>query len=136
MFDKIKNLALSEKVIVLLSITLLILIGYKSYYQEKPTAMTANKGEVVPVVLTDTGYEPAELNVKVGTEIVFSTERGKPHWPASNLHPTHEQYPEFDPKKPLEPNEEWSFVVDQAGRWDFHDHIRSYYVGTIYVTEE
>jgi plastocyanin len=90
-------------------------------------------GEVV-VVLTSQGYEPSDLTIPVGTKVTFTAMTGKPHWPASNLHPTHEQYPEFDPQRPLEPEESWSFVFDKPGRWDFHDHIRSYFAGTIYVT--
>jgi len=88
----------------------------------------------VVVVLTPQGYEPSDFTVPVGTKVTFTSVTGKPHWPASNLHPTHEQYSEFDPKRPIEPEESWSFVFDKSGRWDFHDHIRSYYAGTIYVT--
>lgn len=90
----------------------------------------------VEVTLTDQGYVPSLFTIAEGTEVVFSTERTSPHWPASNLHPTHEQYPEFDPGKPVAAGETWSFVFTELGAWHFHDHIRSYYTGTIHVVAE
>lgn len=90
----------------------------------------------VHVVLSDNGYEPQEFIITKGTEVVFTTSRDKPHWPASNIHPTHEQYPAFDPERPVPAGESWSFVFEEPGLWHFHDHIRSYYTGTIHVVEE
>lgn len=87
------------------------------------------------IVLTPRGYEPSEVVIKKGSTITFSTTLEKAHWPASNLHPQHTIFPEFDPKRPLASDEEWSFTFDTVGVWNFHDHIRSYYVGTITVIE-
>lgn len=95
----------------------------------------ADTADVV-VILTPDGYEPAEFTIPVNTTVTFKSTTGKPHWPASNLHPTHDIYSEFDPKRPLEPDEAWSFTFDQVGRWNFHDHIRAYYTGTVYVSED
>jgi len=89
----------------------------------------------VSVVLTDAGYEPRHFKIKGGTKVIFSTTRAGQHWPASNLHPSHDIYSEFDPERPLESNEEWSFVFEKEGVWGFHDHVRSYYTGIIYVVE-
>jgi len=87
------------------------------------------------IILTERGYEPREVTIVRGGTVTFSTELEKPHWPASNLHPTHEIYSEFDPKRPLESNEEWSFSFTKVGAHNFHDHIRAYFTGTIYVVE-
>lgn len=87
----------------------------------------------VPIVLTDVGFEPRYVRVSVGTEIVFTTSRSNQFWPASNEHPTHSLYSEFDSKRPLAPNESWSFVIERVGEWSYHDHVRSYYTGRIYV---
>jgi plastocyanin len=89
----------------------------------------------VGIVLTEEGFEPREIHITKGTKVTFTTTRQNQFWPASNLHPSHEIYPEFDPKYPLEPTESWSFVFDKPGVWRFHDHIRSYFTGTIYVDE-
>jgi plastocyanin len=87
------------------------------------------------VTLTPDGYEPAEFTITKGTTVTFVTELDKPHWPASNLHPTHEIYAAFDPLRPVPSDEAWSFTFDQVGTWNFHDHIRAYYTGTVYVED-
>lgn len=99
--------------------------------ENKPAASTGI--EKAEVVLTERGFQPSEITVKQGTEVTFSTNANRPFWPASNLHPSHEIYSAFDPKRPIAANETWSFVFDQVGDWNMHDHIRSYFTGTIHV---
>jgi len=83
---------------------------------------------------TDDGYEPAEITVSVGTRVVWLNETDTFIWPASNIHPTHRIYLEFDPKKPFAPGEAWAFIFDKEGQWEFHDHLRSYNQGMVKVT--
>jgi plastocyanin len=89
----------------------------------------------VTIVRTATGYEPNEVTIKKGDIILWTNESGEFHWPASDLHPTHGIYPEFDPLVPIAPGDEWKFKFDEVGVWKFHDHIRANEVGTITVTE-
>lgn len=89
----------------------------------------------VSVVLTDQGFEPAYLRINRGTTVTFSTTRGRPFWPASNAHPSHDIFPEFDPKVPIDPDKTWSFTFDRVGDWGMHDHVRSYFTGIVYVVE-
>lgn len=95
--------------------------------QETPTELT--------IVLTDSGFEPREVTIRQGGTITFINETDKPHWPASNLHPTHELYAEFDPLRPLAADEEWSFTFERIGTHNYHDHIRAYFVGKIHVVK-
>lgn len=95
--------------------------------------LDARDRDEVHIVLTDDGFKPREVRVKKDAVIIFSTTRNGPFWPASNSHPVHELYPEFDPDRPIEPNETWSFTADKPGTWGFHDHIRAYYRGILYV---
>lgn len=90
-------------------------------------------GKVVRIVLTESGYDPSNIEIERGTTVEFSTTAGRPHWPASNLHPSHTEYSEFDPLKPIESDQSWSFTFDQVGEWGFHDHLRSYFSGKIEV---
>jgi plastocyanin len=85
------------------------------------------------IELRDDGFHPRDARVDKGTTVTFSTVRSTQFWPASNNHPGHELYPAFDPNRPLEPQETWSFVAEQPGVWGYHDHIRSYYRGILYV---
>ena len=87
-----------------------------------------------PIIsLLPSGFSPPELTIKKGQTVTFITKRNKPFWPASNVHPLHSLYPEFDPKKPIEANQSWSFTFDKAGKWKYHDHTAPYFRGVIIV---
>lgn len=87
----------------------------------------------VAIVLTEEGFVPEFVQISPGTAVIFTTTRAHPFWPASNEHPSHTLFPAFDPKRPLASHESWSFTFDEVGERRFHDHIRSYYTGTMYV---
>ena len=87
------------------------------------------------VVLTDTGFVPSIVSVPVGGTVTFSTNRDIPFWPASNTHPSHTIYPEFDPKHSIVAGDTWSFIFTREGDWQFHDHLRSYFTGTVHVVQ-
>ncbi|MDP3794447.1 MAG: hypothetical protein Q8R13_00765 [bacterium] len=91
---------------------------------------------IYDVELTETGFVPQTIAIAKGDTVVFTTARQKPFWPASDLHPTHGIYPEFDPKEPIEPGESWSFRFNKVGEWRYHDHLNSQYRGVITVREE
>ncbi|MEX2008010.1 MAG: hypothetical protein WD850_00725 [Candidatus Spechtbacterales bacterium] len=76
---------------------------------------------------------PRELTIQLGDTVTFVNKSNRPIWPASNIHPDHSIYPEFDPKRPLEPGEEWSFTFTKEGRWRFHDHLNSLHEGVVTV---
>src|ERR687898_1527429 len=59
------------------------------------------------VHVTDEGFEPRSVEVEAGRTVVFENVNDEAHWPASDDHPTHEEYPEFDPKEPIQPGMEW-----------------------------
>jgi plastocyanin len=83
--------------------------------------------------ITENGFEPNSIAVLVGQTIVFINETGKDSGPASDFHPSHLIYQDFDSKKPLVEGESWSFGFDKEGVWSFHDHLRPSKRGTVYV---
>lgn len=87
------------------------------------------------VLMKADSFEPETLNIKKGTSISFKNEDLKSKWPASNLHPTHEIYPAFDPQKPIESGQSWQFRFDKAGTWKYHDHLMPYIRGVIKVVD-
>lgn len=87
----------------------------------------------VSVVLTDKGFVPRDIIVDIGTKVTFTTTRQNQFWPASDPHPTHSTFPVFDPRVPIESGASWSFTFEKPGVWAYHDHIRSYFDGVIYV---
>ena len=85
--------------------------------------------------LTENTFSPQQITIQKGDTVIFTTSRGIPFWPASDPHPTHDNYPGFDPKRPIPANEGWPFQFDRVGTWGFHDHLDPYYRGTVQVTD-
>ena len=87
------------------------------------------------VIMKEGVFEPETLTIQKCTQVIFKNQDKNAHWPASNLHPTHGIYPEFDPKQPIEAGKEWSFVFDKVGKWKYHDHLSPSTRGVIEVKE-
>ncbi len=85
------------------------------------------------VVLGENGFEPQNITIKKGDVIEFSTSGDKHFWPASDIHPTHGIYPEFDPQDAIQPGKTWSYKFEKTGTWRFHDHLAPYHTGRITV---
>ena len=93
-------------------------------------------GEVAhyEVTYADGQFEPARLEVKLGDHVMFINLSDDYVWPASNIHPTHEIYPGFDPEMGLGPGQSWTMVFDQPGDWRYHNHLQPDEGGTVLVT--
>ena len=79
------------------------------------------------------GFDPAVLAIEKGDTVNFLAGDGVSFWPATDLHPLHNVYPEFDSEKPIE---KWGFTFNRAGVWEYHDHLRPYLRGEIIVAGE
>jgi len=95
-----------------------------------------SSGNVIEIVRTNDGYVPNEVTITAGDTILWLNESQDYHWPASNIHPTHAVYPEFDPRTPIAPGDTWSFTFTKTGEWAFHDHLRANVVGKVIVKDE
>jgi plastocyanin len=92
--------------------------------------------EVQVIEMTPDGFSPSEITIDVNSSVIFINKDKESRWPASNVHPTHDIYPEFDPKKPILPGESWAFKPKKAGEWKFHDHLLPHMRGVITVINE
>lgn len=91
------------------------------------------------VELRDDGFYPYELTVHEGETVTFHTTRKKAFWPASDPHPAHTNYPDFDSGKPIPRGTKWSFTFRSIGEWEYHNHLGSNYSpdnGIIRVVEK
>lgn len=100
---------------------------------DTPTAKLPEGEVVAEVIMNKDGYEPSTIALKAGQAIRFVNSSDGKRWPASNIHPTHDIYPEFDPRKELQPGENWSFTFRQKGSWRMHDHLFPYMKGVVTV---
>jgi len=86
---------------------------------DAPTA----SGETVLISMDETGFAPSSVTINVGDTVTFVNDGQAKHWPASDLHPTHEILPDFDSNRGLETGEDYSHTFTKAGTWNCHDHL-------------
>lgn len=101
---------------------------------ELPTALAHSTSTTV--VMTAEGFSPRQVTLDVSSTIIFLNEDTVAHWPASNGHPRHDIYPEFDPTQEIAPGDFWAFKPSKPGTWHYHDHLNPHRQGTIIVTSE
>lgn len=89
----------------------------------------------VTISVDETGFHPSTVTIAAGTTVTFVNNGQANHWPASDVHPTHEILPGFDSKKGLATGETYSYTFTQVGTWPMHDHLVASNTGTITVTQ-
>lgn len=114
MFRSIIHFALHQWAALL--ITVFALVGV-------PMLAQAQSGTTYTVKISEDGFSPSRLAILVGDSIEFLNAGELDHWPASNIHPTHELYPDLDARRPILPGGSWTFTFLQEGSWGFHDHL-------------
>ncbi len=98
-------------------------------------------GDNAQITIKNGKFVPAEIRVKLGTTVTWTNEDTVPRWPASAVHPSHAAYPEsggcigstFDACKKLLLGEKYSFIFNQKGTWEYHDHLAASIKGKIIV---
>ena len=102
------------------------------------------------VSIKDNGFFPQHVNIPIGTSVTWMNEGEKKHWPASDLHPTHTNYPGsgimkcgteeakkiFDSCNGLKKGETYTFKFNKAGVWTAHDHLYPGVTMTVEVAEK
>jgi len=92
-----------------------------------------SEASVVTITYTDSGFEPANQTVAVGTTVRFVNNSSRSMWVASDDHPTHTDLPEFDDGRGVGPGETYEFTFEEVGDWGYHDHLNSRAEGVITV---
>ncbi len=92
--------------------------------------------ETQVIEMTADGFVPQEVTIDVNASVIFVNKDTKYRWPASNTHPTHELYPEFDPKRAIAPGQSWAFKPKRVGTWRYHDHLSPHQRGMLIVNDE
>ena len=96
------------------------------------SAKPVHAGDIT-IRITSAGFFPKEATVDFGTTVTFINDDRVSHWPASDPHPIHDDYAEFDSKRAVLPGKLWSFRFTKSGTFRFHDHVNSSVRGTIIV---
>lgn len=88
---------------------------------------------MVTVRYTNTGFQPVNLTVPIGTMVEFVNQSKTTMWVASNVHPEHEILPTFDQFKEVPKGQSYMYTFDKKGSWAYHDHINPSFEGVITV---
>lgn len=107
----------------------------KGIYKEVAGGKSTLYSGVATVRITKDGFSPEEIRITKGTTVIFENKDEYWHWVASDIHPSHSIYPEFDPGGAIGPGKSWEFIFDRLGEWGYHDHLSPYIVGKIIVIE-
>ncbi len=114
----------------------LIIVSFLIFSGCTPAAAPVDSSDTTGAVIIHmpaTGFDPAKLTIKQGTKVCYVNDDPEARWPASNIHPTHEIYSDFDSKTPVRSGDTWCFTFTKSGIWQFHDHLYSEFVGTVTV---
>lgn len=126
------------KILTAVLLVIAVTVGARYFFLKKESGEASIVPIDVPentIYITDDGFVPTTLKIKVGTEVIFVNKTAEWRWPASDLHPVHNLYPEFDTKEAIGPGTEWRFEFERPGTWGMHDHLAPYVVGKIIVEE-
>lgn len=114
-----------RRIILLLLLALVVLFLAFAFLFGKDSANT--------IYVYEDRFEPKELTIEVGETVQFVSKTPRPMWPASDAHPTHKIYADFDPKEPIPAGETWQFTFTVPGVWHYHDHLNPTLGGIVTV---
>lgn len=98
-----------------------------------PAASADSSTQDVTIRYSSNGFSPSEVTVPVGTTVMFVNDGNSAMWPASDPHPVHTAYGEFDSNRSLRKGETYSFTFTKKGNWGFHNHMMSSHTGMVTV---
>lgn len=84
------------------------------------------------IVLTDTGFSPDTITVKVNQRVTWKNESKEVASLNSDDHPTHSKFPELNQGR-FEPDTYVEAYFTKPGRYTYHDHFNPQFKGTIIV---
>lgn len=87
------------------------------------------------VLYTANGFVPDLLDVPVGSRVAFKNSADVSLWVASDPHPAHTDYPEFDAKREYAPGETYIFQFTRTGTFSYHNHERPSDRGIVHVVD-
>lgn len=117
----------------------------KNYAESTPSSNSSGNKDMVEkakpdmeVTYGESGFIPSEIKVRRGQTVLFVNNRqARPMYVASNPHPIHTDYKEFEAGVVLGRfpgiGENFSFTFDKPGTWNYHDHADSSKTGTVIV---
>ncbi len=120
--------------IIFVAALLLLSIGYLEFISRRHVLVRVDSNRFIPTSIT----------IQPGQAVTWINDGSKPVWPASNSHPTHQQYAsdkkgcigsELDACRAMNTAEQFSFRFIKRGVWGIHDHLAPGNIMTVKVSE-
>jgi len=128
-----------KKIVFMVPVIALMAAGCNTSSSPAPAAQSSQvpapaQNQQKVVTYNGSVFSPSTLTIKKGDSVTFkNTSTGKMSV-ASDPHPTHTNYPEFDQyKSPERGKSSYTFVFQKTGNWGYHNHLNPDAVGTIVV---
>lgn len=133
----------SRKVPGLIIVLLLLVIGVGAFTlssgSNNPSSSTASLLATKPgqVSVTDAGFVPATITVKVGQAITWTNTDNSAHTVASDPYPSDNTLAGLNSAQSLTAaNDHYTFVFHKAGTYTYHDDLNPYTIeGTVIVKQ-
>lgn len=94
---------------------------------------TTTSPKTYGISYTNSCYSSSNVTIKKGDTVKFTNSSSRDMWPASDNHPSHTIYSEFDANSSIDPGGTYSFTFNKTGSWGYHDHLKPSCSGTITV---
>lgn len=95
-----------------------------------PDSVKVASPAIVSVQYSNGAFSPKTVEIKVGDKVTFVNQTGDRMWVASDPHPSHTIFPDFDQ---LTSGSSYSFVFTKKGTWNYHNHLSAGAKGAIIV---
>lgn len=134
-FSRRNNKVTKLKLLVVGSLVIIISFFMLALCKDLPFVRKYLPSKTYVITLTQNKFVPNYLTIERYDYVRFVNQESRSFWPASNLHPSHKLYSEFDPKGPISAGKTWTFRFDKAGIHEFHDHLAPDITGVIVVLD-
>lgn len=101
--------------------------------QSQATQASTTASKNISVKLTDNGFEPKSVTIELGATVVWTNTTSRPMWVASDPHPTHSIFSDFDARTRVPQGETYSFTFTKEGSWEYHNHVNAGQTGIVMV---
>jgi len=138
---------MNSKILVIFALVVLVIIGGITFISTEmknksnsntvtnntnTKTQTSDNLVSTTVMLTAQGYEPAEIKIKVGSQVVWTNNSGSTATVNSDNHPAHLLWP-FLNLGTFKNGETVSVVFDKAGTYTYHNHFNPSQKGKVIV---
>lgn len=107
--------------------------------------ITYTPTEAVEVEYTEQGFAPKEISIKQGDSVKFINKSSGQMWVASAMHPSHKIYSgtalnehcpdsKSDAFDQCSAGQEFLFIFNKAGSWNYHNHLNASQFGKVVVS--